>query len=161
MSSYQFDILHLWNFAESIAVSISVKLENLAEVRLMSNSHSSTGRHRFEVIKGCLMSVSKQVYTVLLSSRTYITLMCQHLSHLWKQCVQQTLWFFMCHVGTFTLPPGGVQSDEWVCLFVCLPTYLRNHMAKLHQIFCGCFTAMVQSSSGRSAIHYHVILFYG
>jgi len=44
--------------------------------------------------------------------------------------------------------------DEHVCLSVSPLAYLKNHMAKLHEIFCTLPVAMARSSSGNTAICY-------
>ena len=53
-------------------------------------------------------------------------------------------WWYICFISANVLlhPQEGNEVLWWVCLFVCpsvsLPTYLRNHIAELHRIFCAC-----------------------
>jgi len=44
----------------------------------------------------------------------------------------------LLHLLTTSLRKG-CKVLQWVCLFVCLPTYLKNYIAELHQIFRACF----------------------
>jgi len=39
------------------------------------------------------------------------------------------------------LPPVGLQSiviSMYVCVYMCLLTYLKNDMTRLHEVFCAC-----------------------
>jgi len=49
-----------------------------------------------------------------------------------------------------------LSSQGWVpsivvCLSICLFTYLRDHMPKLHKMFCTCTVAVAQSSDDDGA----------
>ena len=54
---------------------------------------------------------------------------------------------------------GTNYCDEYVCLFVCLLVYLRNHSTELHQIFVIVPVAVAWSSYDGVAIRYALPVF--
>jgi len=57
-------------------------------------------------------------------------------------CRKSVMIHFFISANVLLHPQEGNEVLWWVCLFVCpsvsLPTYLRNHIAELHRIFCAC-----------------------
>jgi len=75
----------------------------------------------------------------------------------WK--LQKLLWaviFLYKNCPFITLLPAGWEVLQWECLYVCLLSYLKNQVSKLHKISvhvtCGCGSVLLHRHSYHRAL---------